>query len=305
LAAASKRAPAITGLSANKYVFVVTMENESAAAIYGNAQAPYINGTLLPRGAHANNFTDPLPDKLPSEPHYVWMEAGTNAFADSTFSTDADPTAANTTGSAAHLVTQMMNAVPPVSWHSIQEGLDASTGLCPIHSSGFYAAKHNPFVFFRDVAGSPPSAANPLCANHHRPFATDTFAAALAGKTVAQYNLITPDLCHDMHGNPHCPSSDNIGEGDRWLAANLPPIIDFVTAAGGIIFIVWDEPEGGSNLIPFIAIGPNVRPGYANSINYNHGSLTKTIEEIYGLPILTAVVQNNDFGDLFQPGSFP
>jgi acid phosphatase len=307
LAATDKGMSAINRPRANRYVFVVTMENESAAAIYGNARAPYINGTLLVKGAHGSNFTDPLPDSIPSEPHYVWMEAGTNAFSDSTFSTDLDPSASNSTASAAHLVTQMMNAAPPVSWLSIQEGLDASTGLCPIHSSRFYAAKHDPFVFFRDIAGSPPSATNTLCADHHRAFAPDTFAQALAAKTVAQYNLVTPDLCHDMHGNSKCPSSDDIGEGDRWLAANLPPMIDFVNAEGGVVFVVWDEPQGGSsvNLIPFIAIGPNIKPGHDSSVHYTHGSLTKSLEEIYGLPVLGTVQQNNDFADLFQPGSFP
>lgn len=289
----------------NKHVFVITMENESAAAIYGNSDAPYINGTLVPKYARANAFTDPLPDSVPSEPHYVWMESGTNTFGDATFLTDADPSASNSTKSTAHLVTQMAGANPPVSWLSVQEGLDSSTGLCPIHSSGFYVAKHDPFVFFQDIAGSPPSTGNALCADHHRAYTTATFAQALADKTVAAYNFITPNVCNDMHGASNCPSSDNIASGDRWLAANLPPIIDFVNAEGGVIFIVWDEPVGGSTLIPFMAIGPHVKAGYANAITYNHGSLTRSIEEIYGLPILPTVAQNNDFSDLFQAGFFP
>src|SRR6185503_1849700 len=59
-------------------VFLIPFENKSSAAIYGNtADAPYING-LLATAARATNFGDALPS-LPSEPHYVWMEAGTNA----------------------------------------------------------------------------------------------------------------------------------------------------------------------------------------------------------------------------------
>src|SRR5581483_8474164 len=46
-----------------RHVFVITMENEAAAAIYGSASAPYING-LLPTAARANAFADPLPDAL-------------------------------------------------------------------------------------------------------------------------------------------------------------------------------------------------------------------------------------------------
>jgi hypothetical protein len=60
-----------------KYVFVIPMENKPASQIYGNTtNAPYINNTLIPKYARATNFNDALPS-LPSEPHYIWMEAGT------------------------------------------------------------------------------------------------------------------------------------------------------------------------------------------------------------------------------------
>jgi hypothetical protein len=287
------------------YVFVIAMENESAAAIYGNSHAPYINNVLLPRYGRANAFSDPLPDATPSEPHYVWMEAGTNRFADTTFTDDSDPSESNSTASTAHLVTQMQAANPAVSWLSFQEGLNASTGACPVRSSGFYGAKHNPFVFFRDVAGSPPSPTNSLCAEHHRAYTPATFADALSHGAVARYNFITPDACHDMHGAAGCPSSDNIAAGDSWLASNLPPLIDFVSSHSGVIFIVWDEPVGGSTLIPFLAIGPHVKPNYANQVPYTHSSLAKSLEEIFRLPILPTVAAANDLRDLFEPGFFP
>jgi hypothetical protein len=292
--------PPPQGSGLPSHVFVVALENEPASAIYGNKNAPYINGQLLAQFAHATAFTDPLPDAIPSEPHYVWMEAGTNQFGDATFTTDADPSASNSTAGTAHLVSQMRAASPAVSWMSYQEGLSSSTGACPVSSSGFYAAKHDPFVFFQDVAGSPPSASNAFCAQHHKPFTA--LAQDLAQNGVAQYNFISPNLCNDMHGGGGCPSGDPIALGDQWLATNLPPIIDFVRAQGGVIFIVWDEPEGGSNLIPFIAIGPTVKPGYAGSVAYTHSSLTRTVEKIFGLPVLPAVASANDFADLFAAG---
>jgi hypothetical protein len=285
-------------------VFVITMENEAAAAIYGSASAPYINNQLLPKSARANAFADPLPDSIPSEPHYVWMEAGTNHFSDATFTTDADPSASNSTASTAHLSTQMDAANPPVSWLSYQEGLNASTGACPVHSSGYYVAKHDPYVFFRDVAGSPPSASSALCAAHHRAYTPAALAQDLQAGVVAQYNFITPNVCNDMHGATGCPGSDDIRSGDNWLAAALPPLIDYANANDGVIFLVWDEPVGGSALIPFVAIGPQVKPGYASSVRFTHSSLTKTVEEIFGLPILPTVTSANDLSDLFQPGAF-
>jgi len=77
-------------------VFVIPMENEPSSAIYGNTtNAPYIN-SLMPQAAYAMKFQDELP-ALPSEPHYVWMEAGTNQFNDVTFTTDIDPSASHST----------------------------------------------------------------------------------------------------------------------------------------------------------------------------------------------------------------
>ena len=280
------------------------MENEAAQSVYGSSDAPYLNG-LISKYAHATAFNDPLPDAIPSEPHYVWMEAGTNAFSDATFTTDSDPSASNSTKSTAHLVTQMAAASPAVSWMSYQEGLNSATGACPVHSSGFYVAKHDPFVFFQDVSGSPPSASNAACAAHHQAYTTAAFGQALAAGSVAQYNFITPNVCDDMHGDSSCPSSNVIAAGDAWLSANLPPIINFVNAHQGVLFVMWDEPEGGSPLMPFVAIGPGVKTGYTGSVAYTHGSFTKSIDEIFGLPILPTVTGNSDLADLFQSAMFP
>ncbi|HVV52022.1 MAG TPA: alkaline phosphatase family protein, partial [Polyangia bacterium] len=279
-------------------------ENEASSSIYGNSDAPYLNG-LIAKYAHATGYDDPLADSVPSEPHYVWMEAGTNSFSDATFLTDSDPSASNSTKSTAHLTTQMEAASPPVSWMSYPEGLNSSTGACPVHSSGFYAAKHDPFVFFQDTAGSPPSATNAACAAHHQAYTTAGFGQALAQGTVAQYNFIVPNLCDDMHGDSACPSSNEIAAGDAWLSANLPPIISFVNAHQGVLFIIWDEPEGGSPLMPFVAVGPGVKPGYAGAVSYTHSSFTRSIDEIFGLPVLSTVTGAKDLADLFQPGMFP
>ncbi|HEY7374880.1 MAG TPA: alkaline phosphatase family protein [Polyangia bacterium] len=284
-----------------KNVFVIAMENEPASAIYGDKKAPYLNG-LMAKYAHATAFTDPLPDSIPSEPHYVWMEAGTNKFSDVTFTGDGDPSSGNSTKNTAHLTTQMNAASPPITWMGAMEGLNSSTGACPVSSSGFYAAKHDPFVFFQDVAGSPPSKSNALCGAHHQAFTT---GQALVAGTVAQYTFIAPNVCNDMHGDSSCPAGDVIAMGDAWLASNLPPLIDYANAHAGVIFIVWDEPEGGSPVMPFFAIGPNVKPGYTSSVTFTHSSLLKTVEEIFGLPVLPTVAGATDFADLFQPGTLP
>ncbi len=160
-------------------------------------------------------------------------------------------------------------------------------------------------MFFQDIVGRTPSPTAPVCVAHHRPYTTSSFAQALSQGTVAQYNFITPNLCNDMHGASGCPSSDVIAAGDSWLATNLPPIIQYANAHNGVIFLVWDEPEGGSPLIPFLAIGPHIKPGYSSPTAVTHSALVKTVEKVFGLPILPTVASANDFGDMFQAGFYP
>ncbi len=293
-------AQAISG-SVIQHVFVVAMENHDASQIYGNASnAPYINNVLLPSYASASNFNDELALSILSEAHYVWMEAGTNAFSDRTFTADSDPSKTNSTSSTAHLVTQINTAGG--SWRAYQEGLNGSTGACPIHTSGFYAAKHNPFVFFKDVSGTTPSATNAYCVAHHRAYSA--LAADLAADDVANYTFITPNQCDDMHGQSGCPNSNTIQAGDTWLSQELPRLIDYVNSHAGVVFITWDE--GSSTLkMPFIAVGPGVKPGYSGSVAYNHSSVVKSVEQIFGLATLSKVSSANTLSDLFQSGQYP
>src|SRR5438094_10413970 len=65
------------GLDADSTVFVILMENQNWSAIHGNPSAPYLNNTLLPLAAHAEQYFNP-PGIHPSLPNYLWLEAGTN-----------------------------------------------------------------------------------------------------------------------------------------------------------------------------------------------------------------------------------
>lgn len=278
-------------------VFVIAFENHSSAQVYGNlTNAPYLNLTLLPLGGRADAYVDDLTPDTPSEPHYVWMEAGTNTFLDAVFTQNLPPSANNSTASTDHLVAQI-GTVPNLSWMSYQEGIDASTGACPIFESGFYAPRHDPFLFFQDVVGYPPDANNPFCAAHHKPYTA--LAADLTAELVATYNFITPDLCHDMHGAPGCGGApDDVRKGDDWLAVNLPPILEYADAHNGVVMLVWDEPEWSGH-IPFLILGPQINPGHVSTVAYSHSSLLKTTEELLGLPVLPTVQAANDFADFF------
>jgi hypothetical protein len=275
-----------------KTVFLIVMENHNWSDIKGSSSAPYINSTLLPMASHAEQYYNP-PGMHPSEPNYLWMEAGTNFG----ITNDDDP-AANHQSSKLHLVTLLNNA--HITWKSYQE--DISGSECPLTSSDNYAAKHNPMVFFDDVTNTndPQSA---YCIAHVRPYSE--LRTDLQKNTVARYNFITPNLCNDMH-DPCAPLNDPVKQGDSWLAQNLPMILNSEAyKQGGIIFITWDEGEGGDGPIGLIVLSPHARGNdYSNTIHYTHSSLLRTLEEIYGVsPMLGAAAQARDLSDLFK--TFP
>ena len=285
-----------------KVIFVIAFENHDAKQIYGNkSDAPYINNVLMENYAYATNFRDALPHEE-SEPHYIWMEAGTNKFSDHSFTGSGDATKNNSTKSTAHLVTQIKNAGNGLTWMSYQEGITEKTGKCPIESSKFYAAKHNPFVFFRDVSGNPPSKNNPYCVSHHKDLSA--LAGDLTNNRVATYNFVTPNLCNDMHGEDGCPSKNEIKMGDDWLKNNLPALISYVNANAGVILLTWDEGDG-TRVLPFLAVGPGVKKGYASTVRFDHSSQVKSIERILELPFLSTVSDATDLADMFEAGQFP
>ena len=96
------------GLDATSHVFVIAMENHSWSAVKGNPDAAYINTTLLPMASYCDQYYTPV-GLHPSEPNYLWLEAGTNFGI-----TNDNPPSSNHQSSPAHFVTQLNNS--GISW---------------------------------------------------------------------------------------------------------------------------------------------------------------------------------------------
>lgn len=132
---------------------------------------------------------------------------------------------------------------------------------------------------------------------HVRPYAE--LAGDLSAGTVASYNFITPDLCHDMHDG--CASGDSTKNGDDWLAAELPKIMaseEYVT--GGAIFVVWDEGGGSEDPIGMIVLSPFAKKGYAGTLEYSHSSTLRTVQDVFAVkPYLRDAPNVTALGDLF------
>jgi phosphatidylinositol-3-phosphatase len=283
-------APSLTvhaGLDANSYVFIILMENHNWSSIRGSANAPFINNTLLPLASYCEQYYNP-PHLHPSEPNYLWLEAGTNFGI-----LNDNPPANNHQSTTNHLVTQLNNA--GISWKTYQENITGAT--CPTTDAPPYYVKHNPFAFFDDVVSG-------NCTSVMRPFTE--LAGDIANHTLAHYNFITPNICNDMH-NSCAPTNNPVKQGDNWLAANLPVILNSAAYQNnGLIMITFDEGTGTSDgPIAMIVLSPFAKGGgYHNSIHYTHSSTLRTLQKIFDVrPLLGGAANALDLGDLFLDDS--
>ncbi len=263
------------------------MENQSWSGIMGSSSAPYIN-QILAQGAYATQYYTP-PGNHPSEPNYLWLEAGTSFG----ISNDNNPSS-NSQTSTAHLVNQIEAA--GLTWKSYQEDITGTT--CPLTAVNEYAPTHNPMVFFTDVTNNnSPSA--PRCLAHVRPYTE--LAGDLMNGTVPNYAFITPNLCDDMH-DPCAPTNNQVKQGDTWLSVLVPKLLaSQAYQNGAVVFILWDEGGNSSDgPIGMIALGKDVKVGYSNAIHYTHSSTLRTVQEIFGLsPFLGDAANATDLSDLF------
>ena len=358
-----------------KTVFVIAMENHNwtqpppqfsgTQQIYQNPNAPFINslvnGTafapvndsvinISEQVAYATAYHNVLatpsgnnPHIHPSEPNYLWAEAGTNFG----IFNDADPYPDNNHDTTAHFTSFLTQAGK--TWRSYQEDIDLTTsasGLTNVPlpedlwtvpltsfsgnfasginayngSSQFnYAAKHNPMVFFTDTnGGNNPTPTNPL-STHYAPL--QQLLTDLANDTVADYNWITPDQYNDMHsglaGGFEGLTGDaaNIMQGDNFLRQIVPIIMASNAYKNhGVIILWWDESEGGDDFdhtIGEIVISSRAHPNvnglpYASPVNYTHSSDLRTLQNIFHVgPYLGDAANATDLSDLFKPGAVP
>jgi hypothetical protein len=265
------------------------MENHDWSTV---TSLPYI-GSLLTnaQASYCTNYLDNPNNVHPSEPNYIWLEAGDNLG----ITTDDDPSPSHILTTTNHLVTQL--AAKGVTWRAYAEGVTA--GQCPLSTNGLYAPKHVPFVFFTDVVGNPPSASAPTCTSHVLPYSQ--LQGDLQNGRVGQYNFITPNLCDDMH-NAGCDAT-----ADAWLKQQIPMIMaSSAYTDDGAIFLTWDEGAGNSDgPIGMIVLSPLAKGnGYKSATRYYHSSTLRTVQEVFGVtPLLNDAANQPDLGDLFK--SFP
>jgi hypothetical protein len=316
-------------------VFVFALENHnltqpnptsSTQQILGNPAAPYINSLITPGNSNAAQvaysaaYYNAGIGVHPSEPNYVWAEAGS----DFGFHSDADPNPTNgntfydTSGPllseveangstiafwhrnhTQHLTGQLDEA--GILWKNYQEDIELSasptnsaTGtngpVNPYNKSTqySYAVKHNPMAFFSDT-------------DTRNVYPLAQFFTDLNNDAVGQYNWITPDQYNEAHssltggfeyqGVHYSSDQAAIAECDNFLSVVIPQVMaSKAYKNNGVIILWWDETEGGddtNHTLGEIVISPLAKGNaYASPVVVNHSSDIKTMEEIFHLPFV-------------------
>jgi hypothetical protein len=195
----------------------------------------------------------------------------------------------------------------------------------PLTSSdivALYAAKHNPFVYFRSVQeGWDPQ--NSLKNTVDFQSANGLFADLASGH-VPTFSFIAPNQCNDQHGRgnagPFCAFDPN----DNGTQAGLNPALIYrgdVTVqrivssihkspvwkeGHSAIVVVWDENDYSTapvtNQVLLIVDTNYGVHGVQSAVRYDHFSLLKTIEAGLGLPCLNHACDNDEkvMSDLFS-----
>lgn len=256
-----KIAVSASGIPAFDHIFVIVMENHAESQIIGNATAPYVNGLAAQYGLTTNYHAV----AHPSLPNYLALAGG------STFGVTSDCT---TCYQAQPNLAADRIAPSGRTWKAYMETMP--TACYTPASSGTYAKKHNPFVYFDDIRNVPTQCANDV---PYTQLATDLQSSA----TTPNFVWITPNLCNDMHD---C----SVAVGDTWLKNNVAPILNSpaYTAQNSLVVITWDENDGSSgNTVATLIISKSTPAGFRSAVNYTHYSLLRTIEDAWGLAPLT------------------
>ncbi|HEV2691513.1 MAG TPA: Ig-like domain-containing protein [Verrucomicrobiae bacterium] len=312
-----------------KTVFIIALENHdwtqsspqsNPQQVFGNPAAPYINSLATPgnpnaaQTAYATRYFNVAHGEHPSEPNYIWAEAGTD-FGSHT-SSDPNPAAGNVFTNVMHLSAQLTTAGIP--WRNYQEDVEYSSSPL-VSASGStarvnayngttqydYAPKHNPMVFFTDTQTN-------FC------YPLTNFWSDLTNNNIGRYNWITPDQCNEMHsalpggytyhGTTFTGDQAAIAEGDNALSIIVPKIMASAAYQDhGVIIIRTDETESTddtNSTLPFVIISPLAKGNaYNSTAAYSHSSVLKTMDELFGLAFQTNAIPANNvnaFGNSYN-----
>jgi phosphatidylinositol-3-phosphatase len=198
----------------------------------------------------------------------------------------------------------------PACGHPAVQTRDKTDSTAPRNDS--YATRHNPFMYFHWIIDQ-----RAYCAAHVvslRPLAGDLRRIS----TTPDYSWISPNTCDDGHDIPRCQDGQRGGlpRVNDFLKRWIPRIMNSTAyRQNGLIVIITDEsghdtnataccgeedglgfddpshpnmnepglygPGGGR--VGAVLLSKYIRPGTVSTRDYNHYSLMRSVEDLFGL----------------------
>src|SRR5215472_4150267 len=232
-----------------------------------------------------------------------------------------------------------------LSWKSYQESLPASgadgvnfsdglftdssniPGVIPGEAQSLiklYAAKHNPFVYFRSVQdGAHPGLGLDRVVGFQGPHG---LYEDLASGRVPNYSLIAPNQCNDRHGRGNAGPQCDFDPNDNGTQQGLNPALIYLgdltlqnivkaihaspvwQEGRNAIVVVWDEDDYSvSPTVNHVLLTVDTNYGVHGAKSdkfYTHFSLLKSVEAGFGLPCLNHACDASTkvMSDLFAGG---
>lgn len=259
-----------------KHLIIIVLENEGYADVMGSSSAPYIN-SISKSYASATQY---YAIAHPSLPNYISMIAG------SSFGINDDGYPADSL-SQKNIADLLSSA--RVTWKAYMQSIPQN---CYLNDSGQYAARHNPFIYFKDIADNASRCSNVV--------SLSSFNSSLASNNLPSFSFISPNLLNDGHDT-------SLNYSDAWLSAFLPKIISSQSFASTAVFLVWDEGSDNAGFgalnggrVALILVSPFAKTNYQSYVRYSHYSLLSTTECLLGVPHIGTNDTTTGMPDLFS-----
>ena len=261
------------------FLVVIVMENHNLCDILKSCggTATYMSNLA---GAWGLAQDDRYCNVNPSLPNYLCLTGGSD-FGCSGYDGDPQSNACtNAAWAAPNIVDRLVTA--GYTWKAYMEDMPSN---CYGSNSGNYAVRHDPFVYYGDIANDATRCTRVVPAGSSDSALINDLGST---STASNFMWLTPNTCNDIHS---CP----IDTGDAYLADLVQRILSspVFTTKRAALYITFDEGKGNNGQPVYtVWAGRVVKPTYTSSVAYNHFSLLATIESNWNLPNLTA----NDAG---------
>jgi hypothetical protein len=280
-----------------QHVVVVMLENLSYKQVVGNANAPYETSLASNCGVAPTYFGA----THTSAANYLAMSAGE-------FPSASPPGCGSVKAcadSSNNIYHQLSTA--GLGWGGFMEAMPSA---CDPQSSGVYKNGHDPIIFYTDIPAAQCQAddvgVSDLTAQ------SGAFWNDLQNQTLPSFSWVTPDESNDGEG-AGTPAM-NEQASDMWLQNFIAVVQQSNSYQSGntVVLVTYDEGSGSDNKtgedctnmsldlpvtngvsahqdschVPFFVVYPYTPAGDSDATFFDHYSITKTVEDLFGLPYL-------------------